>query len=393
MPNVLFANHLRLGSASSYRQAGFAKYLRMIGHDCSLISRANEMRSSTPSESGEKRSEQEKWDQYSKIYSWKEPLAQKFLSNRRVFSSASKVFSVVHVNRANPFTASVVASARSSNWKLVVDMEDWDGFGGYSTYAHRYGAAGGLLTFYEQWFPRTADAVIVVSHLLGDLMVRAGVPRRKIFLIPNGYDPDLFHNGVSGKETRKEYDLGDSPVVIYASTYWNFEKNLHETAFAAFKKIAEFVPDVKFLLVGSGNIAIKTMISEFGLGKNAIATGFVARDRVPQLMATADVAMHVISNHPFHCASSPMIIPEYMAVGKPIVAPRIGELGLMLEGGAGYLVGRPEPDLLADGVIKLLKDDALRSDLGTRAALRASEKYSYRVLAKNVKQTYEEIAA
>ena len=390
MSKVLFANHLRLGSASSYRQAGFAKYLGLRGHNCGLIGRADEP-SYHASQAGAKlqgRDAATEWDYYSQIQNWKEPFVTKFIGNSRLFSRVSKQYSVVHVNRAHPFTASVISSARSHNWKLVVDMEDWDGFGGYSTYAHKYNAAGGLLTLYEQFFPRTADAIIVVSSLLQRLMIRAGVSKRKIYHIPNGYDPDLFHNNISGLKIREEYNLGKSPVVMYASTYWSFEKELHETALAAFRKITKYNSAVKFLVVGSGNIEIKTIATKYGLGENAVATGFVPRYKVPQLMAAADVAMHVISNHPFHVASSPMIIPEYMAVGKPVVAPRIGELNTMLDNRAGLLVDRPDADLLAEGVIKLLGDETLRLDLGIRAASRASGNYSYRILAQKLEQIY-----
>ena len=105
-------------------------------------------------------------------------------------------------------------------------------------------------------------------------------------------------------------------------------------------------------------------------------------------MAAADVAMHVISNHPFHVASSPMIIPEYMALGKPVVAPRIGELGVILEDEAGFLVDKPEATLLAEGVSELLNDGGLRTRLGQRAATRASRNYSYVVLTKLLEEAY-----
>lgn len=387
---VLFVNHLSLGSASSYRQLGFAKYLNKSGLDCDLLGRRTTLHNdATVNESMLDHGE---WNDYHEIRSWKEPLAFNALSNAALLSKISKENSIVHVNRANPFTATLISAMRSPRWKLVVDMEDWDGFGGYSSYANKYNAVGGLLTFYERWFPRTANAVVVVSHLLEEQMVRAGVQRKKIFLIPNGFDPDLFNKNVSGREIRKEYDLGDSPVVIYASTYWNFEVKIHEIALATFRQIVKHIPEVKFILLGAGNISISNMASEIGLRKNVIVTGFVPRNRVPELIAAADVAMHVISDHPFHRASSPMIIPEYMAVGKPIVAPRIGELGVMLAGGAGYPVPHPEPNLLADGVIRLLNNDALRFELGVRAASEALEKYSYGVLAKILQQAYESIS-
>jgi glycosyltransferase involved in cell wall biosynthesis len=391
MLDVLFTNHLRLGSASSYRQAGLAKHLSMIGDKTSLLCRSISSGKTINAPRKNVILESKNWSHYTHISYWKEPLVTEFFSNVELFSKVSRDSSVIHVNRANPYTASIISAARSSNRKLVVDMEDWDGFGGYSSYSHKYGPVGGILTFYEEFFPRTADVVIVVSTLLRNLMLRAHVPREKIFLIPNGFDDSLFNQDVSGSKIRESYSLDGRPVVIYASTFWEFEKSNHEIALGAFRKISKLVPDVRFLLVGSGNMELQSMFGRYGLEKNAIATGFVPREIVPELMAAADVAMHVISDHPFHAASSPMIISEYMAVGKPVVAPRVGELTEMLGYGAGLLVNKPDPELLADGVIELLKNEALRFNIGKAARMKAVDNYSYSVLAKHLQRAYNSV--
>jgi len=391
MFDILFVNHLKLGSASSYRQAGFAKYLRETGNKSSLICRTSNksIEEKNPPEKGS--IDRIDYPQYNDINYWKEPLARRFFSNVRSFSNISKVNKIVHANRANPYTATIISAARSSNYKLVVDMEDWDGFGGYSSYTKNYNAKGVVLSVYEDLFPRTADLVVVVSQLLRDLMIRAGVPSNKILLVPNGFEPSIFNPKVSGKEAREKYRLFDNPVVIYSSTFWKFEKWNHEVALGAFRKIQKSVPEVRFLLVGSGNVAMQSMIEQYGLEKNAVATGFVPREEVPQLMAAADVAMHVISRHGFHAASSPMIISEYMAVGKAIVAPRVGELANLLGGEEGFLVEEPDSELLADGVVKLLKNDALRKEMGARAASKALSDYSYSVLAKKLEKSYNDL--
>ncbi len=381
MLDVLFVNHLPLGSASSYRQAGFAKYLRRLGHNVSFLGRVGKV-------AKPKAEEMKEWDQFQEIYHWEEPLVQRFPANTRLLQKTAKERSVVHVNRANPYTATLISAVRPSLRCLTVDVEDWDGFGGYASYARKYNAAGGLLTLYEDIFPRTADSVIVVSELLRRRMLHSGIDARRILLIPNGFDPDIFHPGILGDRVRESYGLGSSPVVIYASTFWEFERRQHEIALGAFKRMAEQVPEVKFLLVGSGNVAMSKLVGQFGLEKNAVATGFVPREEVPQLMSCADVAMHVISEHTFHAASSPMIIPEYMAVGKPIVAPAVGELASMLAGGAGYLVDQVDSELLAGGVVKLLKDEPLRNEYSRRAALKAPA-YSYGILAKKLVDAYE----
>jgi len=381
MKGVAFVNHLRLGSASSFRQAGLAKYLDRLSVEGEFLG----LRGRTTDQVAETMDE---WRCFRRISYWNEPLVTRFRENLGLFKTVARERPVLHVNRANPYTATIASLGRSGRNKLVVDMEDWDGFGGYSSYASLYGGRGALLTLYENVFPRLGDLVVTVSHLLTSRMAQLGVPREKMVLIPNGYDEELFNPSMSGGEIREQYALKDSPVVIYMSTFWKFERGLHETALAAFKEVTRQVPDARLLMVGGGNLPVSSLIAERGLEGRVIPTGFVERRRVPMLIASADVALHVISDHPFHAASSPMVMPEYMAMGKPIVAPRTGELAYALTGGAGWLVSGARPDLLASGVVALLKDEPRRHEMGLTAEKKAREEYSYRSLAAKLKAAY-----
>jgi glycosyltransferase involved in cell wall biosynthesis len=384
MKGVAFVNHLRLGSASSFRQAGLAKYLNRLGLEGEFLG----LRGRATVKAAEN---MEEWRCFHRISYWDEPLVTKFRANVGIFRKIARDNTVLHVNRANPYSATIAAIGRSGRNKLVVDMEDWDGFGGYSTYASLYNARGALLTLYENTFPRLGDLVLTVSHLLTSRMSQLGVPMKKMLLVPNGYDEELFSPSMSGKEVREEYGLRDFPVVIYMSTFWTFERGLHEVALAAFKQVTRALPDARLLMVGGGNLPVSSLIAEKGLEDRVIPTGFVDRKKIPKLIASADVALHVISDHPFHQASSPMVMPEYMAMGKAIVAPRVGELAYALGDGAGWLVDGVRPDLLAEGVVAVLKDEPKRRAMGLAAEEKARAEYSYRSLASKVMAAYSRL--
>jgi len=329
------------------------------------------------------------WGVFNRITFWREPLVTKILPNLKTYTEVAERASIIHVNRAYPYTGTIVAAGRLPGRPLIVDMEDWDGFGGYTSYAQKHGIPGWLLTLYEIGIPRAADAVLVVSNLLYLRMLHAGVPRSRLFLIPNGYDEELFHPNVSAKGIRDQYGLKDNPLLIYAGTFWEFERGIHEIALAAFKQVTKRIPNAKLLIMGPGGSTINNLVTDLGIENQVIFTGFVSRERVPQLIAASDLAIHVISEHGFHKASSPMIIPEYMAMGKCIVAPRVGELTTMLGGGAGYLVDKPESSLLASAIVEVLNNESLRIKLGNNAAERAAQSYSYTSLTKRLEEAYE----
>ena len=388
MASVVFVNHLPEGSASSFRQEGFAKCLRSQGYDTTLVCRAeNQPRPGTDkSQPGKLKGE----GAYRRKIHWAEPFPFNLLENTRLLAAAVRDADIVHVNRANPYTATLLTMVRqSSRAAVVVDLEDWDGYGGYSSYIGSHGPKGWALTGFERVFPRTADAVVVVSTLLRDYMLRIGVPRERIFLVRNGYDGDLFRPDIDGEEVRRKYGLSDDPVVMYSSTFWEFERRQHEVAFAALRSIVTEVPDTRLILTGKESLDIGRALEAAGIGERAVRPGFVPRERVPQIMASADVAIHVISDHPFHRASSPMIIPEYMAMGKPVVAPRVGELEVLLDGGAGVLVDGIDKDMISGAAIRLLADEGLRRSVGNTAQRRARESYSYEVATSTLRQAYD----
>ena len=382
MSRVVFVNHLPQGSASSYRQAGFAKCLREDGVETVLVCRSRKQRPPDDTAGRGRRP-------FDRTLCWDEPFPFRMASNLRVLSEAVREADVVHINRANPYTATILSLVRrSSRAALVVDMEDWDGYGGYSSYIGSYGPKGWALTFYEKTFPLTADAVVVVSRLLKSYMLSLGVPERKVSVIHNGFDGELFGRKLDVGSTRERLGLGDSPVVMYSSTFWEFERAQHEAAFSALGLISKEVPEARFLLTGKEESSVAQAIDASGVRGRVVRPGFVPREEFPQVMAAADVALHIITRHPFHAASSPMIVPEYMAMGKPVVAPAIGELTELLGGGAGVLVSDGDPGSLAAAAVRLLRDRDLRRGVGEAARRKAWERYSYEAATGVLKRAY-----
>ncbi len=387
MRRVLFTNHLPLGSGSGYRQTDLAKCLAKKGFVCDFLGRRPRQ---IPAQAGD--SAPPDYGPFSSVAYWEEPLERKLFANVRLFRRRAEGATLVHVNRANPYTATVVSLGNLRRKKLTVDMEDWDGFGGYSSYAGFYGLKGDLLTVYERVFPRQGDLVLAVSHLLMKRMQQLGVPRDKLLFLPNGYDEECFNPAVRGDEVREEFSLEKSKVVIYISAFHQFEAELHKIALDAFKLVSREVPSAKLLMVGGGNLDVASLIAASGLQDRVVHAGRVPREKIAPMIAAADLAMHVISDHPFHAASSPMVMPEYMAMAKALVAPNIGELAFGLAGGAGLLVDRPDPRLLAEGIVRLLRDDSARESIGKHAVEKARAEYSYDVLSARLRSAYARLS-
>lgn len=100
-----------------------------------------------------------------------------------------------------------------------------------------------------------------------------------------------------------------------------------------------------------------------------------SHDEAMMLMSKADVFVL-----PSYTEGFPNVVLEAMALGKPIIATRVGAIPEMLEGGCGILVEPREVDELKNALNDLLEDPDLRQRLGAQARERAMNCYSLEIV-------------
>jgi glycosyltransferase involved in cell wall biosynthesis len=85
----------------------------------------------------------------------------------------------------------------------------------------------------------------------------------------------------------------------------------------------------------------------------------------------------------------PVAIAEAMALGKPVVCSRVGGVAEMVHDGEnGFLVESEDEDALADRLVKLLTDPALRRRMGTKGYDMAMRKWVPARVAAETLRTY-----
>ncbi len=89
--------------------------------------------------------------------------------------------------------------------------------------------------------------------------------------------------------------------------------------------------------------------------------------------------------------TSPMVIGEVMAAGKPVVATRVGGVpDLIDDPQTGFLVDVGDVQTLADRILRLLSDDSLRARMGQAAKEKANRQFRSREVAARVREVYRE---
>jgi glycosyltransferase involved in cell wall biosynthesis len=121
---------------------------------------------------------------------------------------------------------------------------------------------------------------------------------------------------------------------------------------------------------GDARAALEASLADAGVSELVEITGWLAPERVPGLLADADVCLDPAPANGINERSTMIKIAEYMALGKPVVAYDLLETRRTL-GDTGVLVPAGDAAAFAAAVAELARDPERRRELGARARERA----------------------
>jgi glycosyltransferase involved in cell wall biosynthesis len=249
----------------------------------------------------------------------------------------------------------------------------------------------GLLERYERLNLKAAARVFVVSEVERRNLLGAGVEDEKIVVNPNGVDAERFRPGIGGARVREELGIGkDETLVGFVGTFGPWHGVL---ALAEAIKLMPEESRVRFLLIGSGLLRgeVERRLSDAGVAGRAILTGAVDHERVPAMLDACDVlaSPHVPLEDGSEFFGSPTKLFEYMAMGKGIVASRLGQIGEVLTDEETALLVEPnDPRQLSEAVQRLAASSDLRARLGAAARREAIARHTWTHNAGRVLEAY-----
>ncbi len=387
---ILFVNHLKPTTASFLRQLGLGTELMKAGHEVSYIARRPSSNVKLQEKLALAGLAPSNSPQFGNMTYWAEPFEETIPFNILKLTEKCKSFDLIHVNKAYPFTSILLSLPKFlAGKRVVLDWEDWDGIGGYVDIARKSLPSRFALGFFEEEVPKSCDAIIAVSRILATRALDKGISRDRIFYVPNGFDESLFNEKISGERIRSKLSLGNKPMILLLSALHSYEAENFRRIFDCMSYVVKRVPDATLLLVGQGEVReIMRYVESLGITKNVVCTGYIPHQFIPEVIAAVDVAVHILSDNIYFRSSSPMAVPEYMSMGKAIVASDVGELTTMLKDGAGILVKEQSAEAFGSAVLKLLLSPETRNKLGKSALTRAKTNYSYKILVKEAERAY-----
>jgi len=213
-----------------------------------------------------------------------------------------------------------------------------------------------------------------------DLIDRTGLPEHKIITIRNGVVIRPHPGPVERRSARLHIGATEDEIVVGTIAGLAERKNLTMLVRAA--SLCKAEARLRFCVVGGGpdEQAVRTAIHDYGVGDRFTLLG--EREEAWTLLAGFD--LFVLSSR---TEGLPNALMEAMMAGLPCVCTDVGGCGeLVAHGLTGYLVDPGDARALADRIVELAADTALRSTMGGAGRKRITERYSVERLVSEVEQ-------
>jgi glycosyltransferase involved in cell wall biosynthesis len=288
--------------------------------------------------------------------------------------------------KAQPINGLVAVMAHVLRWKpLYLDSDDYEAeFNRFTKSWQHF-----IVRKFEQVLPRLAQGVTTHTRFNVERHLGYGVSPERLFYVPNGVDRDRFEkvSDQAVRALRERLDLIGCSVVLYVG---NLSLTNHpiDLLLEAFAEVHRGNADARLLLVGGGEDydTVKARVARMGLADVVLLAGRVVPERVPVYLKLADVSVEPVLDDEVARARSPLKVFESMAVGTPVVAGDVGDRNEIL-GEAGLLVPPADENALAQGLLAVLRDPALRQHM-IEAALIRRERYYWDVLVNDFEKIY-----
>jgi glycosyltransferase involved in cell wall biosynthesis len=238
---------------------------------------------------------------------------------------------------------------------------------------------------FSQWKYRQVDGFIAASGAIRDILVHDGVPAGRIVVVHDGIDVEKIAHRPAA-DLHAEYWLPHGvPVVVNVGALVAHKGQKH--LIDAMPMVLREVPDARLVIFGEGELraSLERQVKHLSLDKRVLLPGF--REDVLSLVKSAD--LFVMSSITEGLGSA---VLDAMAMGLAVVGTRAGGIPeVVVPGVTGELVEPGEAQPLAEAIVKLLKDPALRRAYGEAGRQRVAAQFDVEHLIQGTLAAYRRL--
>jgi glycosyltransferase involved in cell wall biosynthesis len=230
----------------------------------------------------------------------------------------------------------------------------------------------------DSWAFRLSNLILADTQAHKDYFCQKyGLPSKKVEVLPVGFDDDLFRpSAVAEKEN------------LFIVLFFGSFLPLHgvDCILEAANVISGLDPSIQFKLVGSGQTLplAKALASRLGLS-NVIFEDWLPLRLLPQKIASSDICLGIFGRTEKAKRVVPHKIFQAMGMRKPVLTaltPAVEEFFSHREN--IFLIPESDPDLLAQAVLELKRDENLREGIAARGYELVSQRFSPEAIGRTL---------
>ena len=213
---------------------------------------------------------------------------------------------------------------------------------------------------------RACDCVIALTHTSQAVLEKYGLPRSQLITI--------YHYQLGNKIPNNNITPFEQPTILFVGSLLRY-KGLH-IILQSLPSIISKINDAKLLIVGSSadnryKSEINALIKRTGIENNVSFLGKLDNEKVLEIIARSHV---VVVPEQWSSSFGPVVLVEAMALGKPVIASRIGSTPEFIDDGvSGFLVEYDKPEQFTDRITWILQ----HGDEARIMGIKAREKVSF----------------
>ena len=279
--------------------------------------------------------------------------------------------------------------------RLVVDSDDWEGWGGWNDRAAYSSIEKQFFSWQERWGMSHCNQLTVASKALQSIALSHGIAEEKVVYLPNGTGLPMREEPAGENEiAAKRQTLGveNRPVLLLYSRLFEFETARLSKILAGVKTA---VPDIAILSIGESLFAddavqLRDELAEADVLSAIIDLGWTDLDELPLLLRCADAAIYLMDDTLLNRTKCPVKLADLICLGVPVVAEAVGQVPeYVVNGRNGHLCLPGDIAGLVEGCVSLLRCKAERTRMAEEARAHYEANFSWDLLADRLLQTYE----
>jgi glycosyltransferase involved in cell wall biosynthesis len=222
--------------------------------------------------------------------------------------------------------------------------------------------------------------VICVSERVREQVIGGMGQTCRTSVVYNGVDPGKFSPG--------EGDANESRIILSVGNLIPIKG--HEILLRAVAGLAHELPDLRVELIGEGpeRLRLKALAAKLQISERVLFRG-----RQPRKEVAAAMRLCTLFALPSRYEALGCVYLEAMATGKPVIGCRgQGIAEIVRHGSNGFLAGPDNEKELTLAIAMLLRDEALRNNLGRAARDTVLDRFTLEQQAEILARIYRESA-